>query len=118
MLWKITVKKKGQVKILNRKIKKYLDEIDKTEKKIEELQQYLKGVRAALHEEENSEMIKTIRTMKLQGRDLFDLLNGIQEGNISFVANVESEEGTGSFVYNENHEEREDGNYGENEEYQ
>ena len=33
---------------VNRKIKKYLDEIDKTEKKIEELQQYLKGVRAVL----------------------------------------------------------------------
>ena len=53
---------------VNRKIKKYLDEIDKTEKKIEELQQYLKGVRAALKEEENSEMIKCIRGMKLQGK--------------------------------------------------
>ena len=59
---------------MNRKIKKYLDEIDKTEKQIEELQQYLKGVRAALREEENSEMIKSIRGMKLQGKELFDLL--------------------------------------------
>lgn len=106
------------MKRLNRKIKKYLDEIDKTEKKIAELQQYLKGVRAALHEEENSEMIKTIRTMKLQGRDLFELLNGIQDGSISFVPNEESEEEAGSFIYNENRDEREEEYYGENEEYQ
>lgn len=108
------------MKELNRKIKKYLDEIDKTEKKIEELQQYLKGVRAALKEEENSEMIKSIRGMKLQGRELFELLNGIQDGSISFVVSEESEEGTGSFVYNENEnsEEREDFYYGEMEENQ
>ena len=33
---------------MNRKIKRYLDEIERTEKKIEELQAYLKGVRVAL----------------------------------------------------------------------
>ena len=105
---------------MNRKIKKYLDEIDKTEKKIEELQQYLKGVRAALREEENSEMIKSIRGMKLQGKELFDLLNGIQDGSISFVTSEESGEETGSFVYNneENYEEREGYYYGEMEENQ
>lgn len=106
------------MKKLNRKIKKYLDEIEKTEKKIAELEQYLKGVRAALKEEENSEMIKSIRGMKLQGRDLFDLLNGIQNGSISFVVNQESDEEAGSFVYNEEKEEREDFYYGEMEENQ
>lgn len=105
------------MKNLNRKIKKYLDEIDKTEQKIAELQQYLKGVRAALREEENSEMIKTIRAMKVQGRELFDLLNGIQDGSISFVSSEESGEETGSFVYNEKQEEREELDYGEMEEY-
>lgn len=102
---------------MNRKIKKYLDEIDKTEQKIAELQQYLKGVRAALREEENSEMIKTIRAMKVQGRELFDLLNGIQDGSISFVSSEESGEETGAFVYNEKQEEREELDYGEMEEY-
>lgn len=33
---------------MNKKIKKYLDEIAKTEKKIADLQQYLRGVQAAL----------------------------------------------------------------------
>ena len=68
-------------------------------------------------EEENSEMIKSIRGMKLQGKDLFNLLNGLQDGTISFVANGESEEETGSFIYNEEREEREEVNYGEMEEY-
>ena len=71
---------------MNRKIKKYLDEIEKTEKKIADLEMYLKGVRSALKEEENNEMIKSIRGMKLKGQELFDLLNGIQDGTISFVA--------------------------------
>ena len=33
---------------MNKKIKKYLDEIAKTEKKIADLQQYLRGVQACL----------------------------------------------------------------------
>lgn len=40
---------------MNRKIKKYLDEIEKTEKKIADLEMYLKGVRSALKEEEKRE---------------------------------------------------------------
>lgn len=103
---------------MNRKIKRYLDEIDRTEKKITELQQYLKGVRVALREEENNEMIKSIRGMKLQGKELFQLLNGIQDGSISFVMSEESEEETGSFIYRENQDEREDEYNGEMEENQ
>ncbi len=40
---------------MNKKIKKYLDEIAKTEKKIADLQQYLRGVQAALKQEEDNE---------------------------------------------------------------
>ena len=49
---------------MNKKIKKYLDEIAKTEKKIADLQQYLRGVQAALKQEEDNEMIRCIRGMK------------------------------------------------------
>ena len=38
---------------MNKKIKKYLDEIAKTEKKIADLQQYLRGVQAALKQPAN-----------------------------------------------------------------
>ena len=101
---------------LNRRIKRYLEEIDKTERKIAELQQYLKGVQSALKQEENNEMIKSIRGMKLKGQDLFDLLNGIQDGTISFVASGESEEESGSFVVQEEKRESEENEYGEMEE--
>ena len=50
---------------MNKKIKKYLDEIAKTEKKIADLQQYLRGVQAALKQEEDNEMIRCIRGMKI-----------------------------------------------------
>ena len=49
---------------MNRRIKKYLDEIDKTERKITELQAYLKGIRSALKQEEDNEIIKSIRSKK------------------------------------------------------
>ncbi|MFR8179845.1 MAG: DUF4315 family protein [Dorea sp.] len=105
VLWKAAlIIKKKEGENLNRKIKKYLDEIEKTEKKIADLEMYLKGVRSALKEEENNEMIKSIRGMKLKGQELFDLLNGIQDGTISFVASGESEEESGSFVVQEEKE--------------
>ena len=42
---------------MNKKIKKYMEEIHKTEQKIADLQQYLKGLHAALKQEEDNEMI-------------------------------------------------------------
>ena len=50
---------------MNKKIKKYLDEIAKTEKMIADLQQYLRGVQAALKQEEDNEMIRWIMKMIL-----------------------------------------------------
>ena len=67
---------------MNKKIKKYLDEIAKTEKKIADLQQYLRGVQAALKQEEDNEMIRCIRGMKMDNDQLYDLLDGIQSGKV------------------------------------
>jgi len=107
--------KKRRVKDLNKKIKKYMEEIHKTEKKIADLQQYLKGLHAALKQEEDNEMIKSIRGMKLDSHALHDLLNGIQDGTVKFQVSQESEEeGTGSFVFTEKKEEEKQ--YGEMEE--
>ena len=79
-----------------------MEEIHKTEQKIADLQQYLKGLHAALKQEEDNEMIKSIRGMKLDSHALHDLLNGIQEGTVKFQVSQESEtEGTGSFVFAE-----------------
>lgn len=90
---------------MNKKIKKYMEEIRKTEQKIADLQQYLKGLHVALKQEEDNEMIKSIRGMKLDSHALHDLLNGIQEGTVKFQVSQESEGGTGSFVFIEKKEE-------------
>ena len=65
---------------MNRRIKKYLDEIDKTERKITELQAYLKGIRSALKQEEDNEIIKSIRSKKYSSQELLKILTGIQDG--------------------------------------
>ena len=98
---------------MNKKIKKYLDEIAKTEKKIADLQQYLRGVQAALKQEEDNEMIKCIRGMKMENGQLYD----IQNGTVKFQVSRESdEEGSGSFVFTEeNKEEYQNGEMEENE---
>lgn len=94
---------------MNKKIKRYLEEIEKTEKKIADLQQYLKGIKSALKEEENNEMIRAIRGMKLEGKELFQFLENLKDGNVHLEVTRESEEtGTGSFVQKETKAERED----------
>lgn len=66
---------------LNKKIKKYQDEIKKTEKKIAELQQYLKGVQTALKQEEDNEMIRCIRGMKMESGQLYGTAGWYSERN-------------------------------------
>ena len=90
---------------MNKKIKKYLDEIAKTEKKIADMQ------------EEDNEMIRCIRGMKMDNDQLYDLLDGIQKGTVKFQVSRESdEEGSGSFVFTEeNKEEYQNGEMEESE---
>ena len=51
--------------------------------KIAELQAFLKEIREARKREEDAEILKSIRGLKLGARDLFDLLSGIQDGTVS-----------------------------------
>lgn len=81
---------------MNKKYKRYLDEIEKTEIKIAELQEYLKVTKAALKQEEELEMIKAIRSMKFKGRDLFEVLSQMQNGNVSFEITEEAQEAVSS----------------------
>ena len=84
------------------------------ERKIAELQRYLKGIQSALKQEENNEMIKSIRGMKLSSKELFDLLNGIQDGSIRFQTDGDAEEDIPAEESSDEMKEREDNNYGEN----
>ena len=60
---------------MNMKLKKILDDIQKTEDKIAELQM------------EDMEIIKSFRSMKLGSRELLVLLDGIQKGTVTIQMN-------------------------------
>ena len=54
--------------------------------KIEELQEHLKELRIARKQEEDEQIVRSIRTMKLGARELLSLINGIQDGSVSIEA--------------------------------
>ena len=68
---------------MNRKLKKLIEDEETTLAKIEELQEHLKDVRRARKDEENLEIIRSFRTMKLAPREMLSLLDGIQKGSVS-----------------------------------
>ena len=59
---------------MGKKLQKYLDEAEKTEQQIAELEERLRPIRAAQKKEEDSELIRAIRSTKKGGRDLLALL--------------------------------------------
>lgn len=68
---------------MNRKLYRVLKEIQNTEKKIAEWQEQLKELKLLAEQLENEEIVKTIRSMKLDSRRMLELLEGIQSGTIS-----------------------------------
>ena len=68
---------------MSRRLKRLIEEEERTISRIAELQEYLKTIREQRKQEEDLEIIKSIRSMKLGARDLFDLLNGIQDGSVT-----------------------------------
>lgn len=79
---------------MSKKLKKFLNDAEKTESKIAELEEYLRNVRAAQKKEEDNEIVRTIRSTKLGGRDLLALLENIQAGNVTFQTTVNNENKT------------------------
>lgn len=68
---------------MNKKLKRLIDEEERTAARIEELQSRLKEIRIARKLEEDQEIVRSIRTMKLGARELLSLLTGIQDGSVS-----------------------------------
>lgn len=54
---------------MGKKLQKYLDEAEKTEQQIAELEERLRTIRAAQKKEEDSEIIRAIRSTKMGGRE-------------------------------------------------
>ena len=79
---------------MSKKLKKFLNDAEKTESKIAELEEYLRNVRAAQKKEEDNEIVRAIRSTKLGGRDLLALLENIQAGNVTFQTSVNHENKT------------------------
>ena len=61
---------------MNMKLKKVLDDIQKTEEKIAELQKHLKKQNDLKQQMEDIEIIKSFRSLKLDSRELLVLLDG------------------------------------------
>lgn len=72
---------------MNMKLKKILDDIQKTEDKITELQEHLKRQNTLKQQMEDMEIIKSFRSMKLDSRELLVLLDGIQKGTVMIQMN-------------------------------
>lgn len=72
---------------MNMKLKKILDDIQKTEDKIAELQEHLKQQNTLKQQMEDMEIIKSFRSMKLNSRELLVLLDGIQKGTVMIQMN-------------------------------
>ena len=66
-----------------RKLKRLIETEERLVSRIFQLQEELKIVRESRKKEEELEMVRTLRSLKLGGRDLFNLLEGIQDGSVS-----------------------------------
>lgn len=73
-----------EVKKVNMKLKKVLDEIQKTEERITEWQEHLRELNIRKKQLEDAEIIKSIRSMKLNSRELLVVLDKIQNGTAVF----------------------------------
>jgi beta-lactamase superfamily II metal-dependent hydrolase len=91
---------------MSKKLKKFLNDAEKTESKIAELEEYLRNVRAAQKKEEDNEIVRAIRSTKLGGRDLLALLENIQEitDSFNYQCELNIQAGNVTFQTSVNHE--------------
>lgn len=83
ILWRLVVCIRGGDRADEHEIKKLLDDIQKTEDKIAELQEHLKRQNTLRQQMEDIEIVKSFRSMKLDSRSLLVLLDGIQKGTVT-----------------------------------
>ena len=69
---------------MNARLKRILEEIKKTEKRIAEWQEHLKDLNVRRKQLEDAEIVKSVRSMKLDSRQLLEVLDNIQNGAVSF----------------------------------
>ena len=67
---------------MNKKLRRVLDEIQKTEKKIAAWQEHLGELNIQKEMLEDAEIIKSVRSMRLGSRELLAVLEGVQNGTV------------------------------------
>ena len=67
---------------MSKKLGRYLEDIEKTEKKMAELKAHLEAVRQSQKADEDAEIVRSIRSMNVKGWDLIRLLDSIQNGTV------------------------------------
>lgn len=78
---------------MSMKLKRVLDEIQKTEGKIAVWQEHLQELNLLREQLENQEIIKSVRSLKLDSRSMLELLNGIQNGTVPIQWTEKSKSG-------------------------
>lgn len=83
---------------MNRKISRQLEDIDRTEKKMAELQEHLNMVRESLKADEDEEIVRSFRSMNVTGWELLAMLDGIQNGTVKFIKEDSTVPGKGQEI--------------------
>lgn len=73
---------------MNKKLQKVLEEIEKTETKITQWQDHLKLLLIQKKQLEDTEILKSIRSMKLESWELLQVLEKLQKGEFQLTGNV------------------------------
>ena len=68
---------------MNAKLSRILDEIKRTEEKIAAWKEHLEELNIRRKQLEDAEIIKSIRSMKLEGREMLLFLENIQNGTVA-----------------------------------
>ena len=70
---------------MNKKLSRVLDDIQKTEEKIAVWQEHLRELNTLRNQLEEKEIVKSFRSLKLEGRQMLEILEGIQNGTIPLI---------------------------------
>lgn len=81
---------------MNKKLHRVLDEIQKTEEKIAAWQEHLGELNVQREMLEDAEIIKSVRSMRLNSRELLSVLEGVQNGTVILSEKPEMTEDSGS----------------------
>lgn len=80
---------------MNKKLHRVLDEIQKTEEKIAAWQEHLGELNVQKEMLEDAEIIKSVRSMRLNSRELLSVLEGVQNGTVILSEKPEIKEDSG-----------------------